>query len=285
MLPSRSSLDHAGNASDYGVGLSFGIDPELVKTERSRGWDWYYDADIGGRKRRKQRMEEIGEDDARRIYLPSPEKEEHTVIVGPVDNHVVFKLRQNESLDFGEAWAQASDKKSPEQPGSRAREGWILNVGSKIQCLEWAPNARGPTQYLAVVAPTSGERKKRVDSPVDPKASSFSPSPPYPSALRIYAFKAKLDGGLTKRLDMGFKPRLSLALCTDWGDLRRISWCPVARDPQEEEEEEQEDSFKIGLLAGIWGDGRVRVLDVRMRKDCGTPEFCKDSSNIAIASY
>lgn len=289
-LPTRASLNEAQSAPDYGFGQSFGVEPEEMNRERTRGWDWYYDADVGGRFRKKQRIEKIGEEDARKTYMPLPKKGKHTVIIGPAANQKVFRLGQNESINFGEAWgefksrkkggskAEKSDETAAGSAGTKRklREGWILNMGNKVQCLAWAPNQRGLTQYLAIVAPISDEQRKSYVDATEPKAApAFSPSPPYPSTLQLWAFKAARDDSLTKTLDTGFLPRLRLALCTDWGDLRRISWCPMARATRDEDDE---DAMKnIGLLAGVWGDGKVRVLDIRMSRDPGATEFCKKS--------
>ena len=275
-FPTRSSLDEVEDIPDYGVGRSFGVDPQLMKIERTRGWDWYYDANVGARLRQKQQFATIGEDAASRTYLPLPKKDAHTVIIGPARKQEVFKLRQNESVNFGQAWPELEHQGGFEsgETQRKAREGWILNTGSKIQCLDWAPNQRGLTQYLAVVAPISDEQKKSLANPEEVKTPTFSSSHQDPSALQIWAFRARQDGGMTKRLDMDFKPMLRLALCTDWGDLRRISWCPVARDLREEDEQEGA-LAGTGLIAGVWADGCVRVLDVRIRDDFQTSEFCK----------
>ena len=283
-LPSRASLDRAAIITDYGYGKSFGLEPEQMTIERTRAWDWYYDPHIGGTLRQKQQIERIDDDEVRRTYMPLPKKDKHTIIIGPADSQVVFKVGQNESVDFGEAWEKSKPEgegnsnpssQSPDGEAKRkAREGWILNIGSKIQCLDWAPNQEGLDQYLAISAPISDEQKKHYSNPVEAKtAPSFTPSPPYPHVLQVWAFKARPDDGLTKTLDTGFKPIRRLALCTNWGDLRRMSWCPAARDPREEDEEETRSN--IGLIAGIWGDGYVRVLDVSISKASGASEFCK----------
>lgn len=140
--------------------------------------------------------------------------------------------------------------------------------------MAWAPNQDGLVQYLAIITPITEEQKSHYPDPLADKAApAFRPSAPYPSALQIWAFKARREDSLTKTLDMEFKPRLRLALCTDWGDLRRISWCPC---PRAKRDEDEEDVLKnVGLLAGVWGDGCVRVLDIKTGRDPNTTEFCK----------
>lgn len=283
-LPTRKTLDEAQTVPDYRYGQSFGVQPEEMEKERTRGWDWYYDADVGGRFRNKQRVEEIQDENTRRTYMPSPKKQKHTIIIGPAGKQKVFELGQNEFVNFGDAWENMKPRNKnsskndtaggPAGGNRKIREGWIFNMGNKIQCLAWAPNQAGLTQYLAAVAPITDEQKSHYSGATEPKAApAFTPSPPYACALQIWAFKASRDGALTKTLDAGFAPRLRLALCTDWGDLRRISWCPMARDARDEDEE---DALKnIGLLAGVWGDGRVRVLDIKLSRSSNTTEFCE----------
>lgn len=284
-LPSRRSLNEAGRFPDYGYGTVLGADPDDAKRERTHGWDWYYDADVGGRFRKKQRLEKIGEDEARRTYMPQSQGK-HTVLVGPADGQKAVELAQNETFDFGEVWGERISRKAdartsegtdakPESAGNRkTREGWIINFGQKVQALGWAPNQPGLTQYLAVVAPITEEQKANYpDLPEVKAAPAFRPSAPYPTALQLWAFKAKRDNSLTKTIDMDFKPRLRLALCADWGDLRRIAWCPMARDSREEDDEDV--LRNIGLLAGVWTDGVVRVIDVRITRSADDTEFCK----------
>lgn len=299
-LPSRISLDEAESLGDYGPGKTFGVAGEDMEMEATTGWDWYYDDDVGGRLRKRQRIERIDEQTARQRYLPRPQKGEHTVIIGPVDNQKVFHLQQNECLDFGEAWndirprkkkgrkrhdedaedtlpsVEAKEEPSEEPPLNRIRprEGWILNMGNKVQCLAWAPNQDGDTQYLAIAVPITEQQKNEHRAGGEPiGAPAFTPSELYPAALQIWSFEASKDGGLTKSLDMSCKPKLRLVICTDWGDIRRIAWCPMAR--RRRDEDDKDGFHSLGLLAGVWGDGVVRVLDIKLGSNSDTTEFCE----------
>lgn len=267
-FPSRASLNTAQTAPDYAYGPTYGADPEDVQKESTRGWDWYYDRDVGGNFRKRQWLAKIKEDEGRR-YMPQSKPGKHTVLMGPADDQKKFPLGQFESMNFGDAWGPAGAK--------RKREGWMLNIGQKIQSMAWAPNQNGLVQYLAIVSHITEEQKSQYPDPLADKAApAFQPSASYPSALQIWAFKAKRDESLTKTLDMEFKPRLRLALCTDWGDLRRIAWCPF---PRAKRDEDDEDVLKnVGLLAGIWGDGYVRVIDIKTNRDPNTTEFRKSPS-------
>lgn len=282
-FPTRASLNAAETAPDYTYGPTFGADPEDMKRETTRGWDWYYDGEVGEGFRKRQCTAKIEEDEGRRIYMPQPKPGKHTVLAGPADDQKRFTLGQHESVNFGEAWSEREVKNSPSSNNNSAdtagakrkpREGWILNLGHKVQYMAWAPNQDGLVQYLAIVTPITDKQKSHYPDPLaDKVAAAFRPSAPYPSALQIWAFKAKREDSLTKTLDMEFKPRLRLVLCTDWGDLRRISWCAI---PRTKRDEDDEDVLKnIGLMAGIWSDGCVRVLDIKTNRDPNATEFCK----------
>lgn len=262
--PTRSSLNRAQKASGYRYGLTCGAEPEDMKRESTRGWDWYYADDIGGRLRKRQRIEKISEDEARGRYMPHSKERDHTVLIGPVDGEQSeFQLPQHESLNFGQAWNEGTGKKK--------RQGWIINMGQRVKNIAWAPNQPGLTQYLAISAPIREEQKDPYRDSSSSGAPAFTPSPPYPCALQLWMFKAGKEESFTKKLDMNFKPRLRLALCTDWGDLKKMAWCPMARDPRDEDEED--DLRNVGLLAGIWGDGCLRVIDIKLNRNPNQTEF------------
>ncbi|KAB8229944.1 transcription factor TFIIIC subunit TFC6 [Aspergillus alliaceus] len=289
-FPTRDSLNEAPYVPDCGYGPTFGVAPEDMKTERTRGWDWYYDDDVGGRLRKRQHLEEITEKEAYGVFIPRAKEKKHTVLIGPVDDQKMFTLGHHESFDFGEAFGEAKvrEKVKPGNAGKpkgkasmqedsasrkrKNREGWILNLGQKVQCMAWAPNQSGLTQYLAVTTPLSKEEKEQCpDLFKEQGAPAFRPSPPYPCALQLWTFKAEREESLTKHIDMNSKPRLRMALCTKWGDLRRMAWCPMRRESREEDDEDPLRS--VGLLAGVWGDGYVRVLDIKLSRAPNKVEY------------
>jgi len=63
---------------------------------------------------------------------------------------------------------------------------------------------------------------------------------------------------------MSQAPELDAVLLFDWGNVKRMSWCPMP----------VRDGFtgtlgktvRLGLLAGAWADGKVRVLDIQYEK-------------------
>ncbi|KAF9889979.1 hypothetical protein FE257_006853 [Aspergillus nanangensis] len=252
-FPTRASLNEAQTLPDYGYGLTFGVEPDEAIQERTRGWDWYYTDDVGGRLRKRQRTEHIDETEARQVYFLRPNREKHTVFIGPVNDQTRFDLGQQEVLNFGEAWGKVKN----EPPATK----------------ETKEDGAAAKKYLAAVSPISDDQKEAYSPSKDSGSSAVLPSPPYPCVLQLWSFKAKRENSLTKALDMKSSPRLRLGLCTNWGDLRRIAWCPIPRDSRDEDEEEA--LKNVGLLAGIWGDGYLRVIDVKLSRDPNTTEFQK----------
>ncbi|KAI9372665.1 hypothetical protein BJX61DRAFT_542468 [Aspergillus egyptiacus] len=273
-FPTRASLDKAGRMQDYKYGATFGVEPEDLKRERTEGWDWYYGGSPGAALRKRQRLELISEGEARRTFLPAPKEGKHTVLIGPANDQMAFTLDQYDVFNFGDAWGEIKGKppKNGTAPQRKKRQGWILNIGQRVQCTAWVPNQNGLDQYLAVVAPISNEQKETYPDPwKDYAAPAYRPSAPYPCALQLWAFRADEGGGITKTIDMSFQPRLRLVLGFDWGDLRRMAWCPIPREPRRGDAEDGLEN--LGLLAGIWGDGCVRVIEVKLTRDPGKAEF------------
>ena len=141
------------------------------------------------------------------------------------------------------------------------RRGWLLNLGARIQDAQWMTNEDGSTQYLAVAV----EQKDMTDqqpAPMEqPTAPAFSATKPFAASIQIWAFES------TKKhaLDPSKKPRLALVICTDWGAPKQFRWSPIVPHDREVSSDGNE-TVDVGLLAGIWSDGRVRVLNIEIPK-------------------
>ncbi|PGH30577.1 hypothetical protein GX50_06660 [[Emmonsia] crescens] len=303
-FPSRATLRETFSMSADEIGAALGVSGDMLRKEATSGWNWYYGENTSGRFSKRQRMVGIAAEEGKR-YLPRARTKKHTVIIGPASSQKVFKLGVGESLDFGEAWSEIKPKgkktgrtkkgdrqtreaaktqepllpetelMSEVENGSasrsrRNREGWILNLGNKVQCLSWAPNCTGTTQYLAVAVQISVLQKQSLDG-VSQGAPAFTPSPPYPSVIQIWSFESTKEENDVRQLDMAVKPRLRQVICTDAGDIMRLSWCPMSRDKREGDETIE--GVNIGLLAGVWGDGSVKVLDVQLNKLASETEY------------
>ncbi|KAJ5211736.1 uncharacterized protein N7498_003382 [Penicillium cinerascens] len=276
-LPTRFALEQS-EEPDYGCGPTMGLDPEDFERERTRGWDWYYDKDMGKSFQKKQSLTKLKAADAHRNYFPEPKNGKHTILMGPPNQQTTVNLGYHESFNYGKIWKDIKGRKSDQSTQMQVREGWLINFGQKVQCMAWAPNQDGLSQYMAVVVPISDEQKKIYHPAGSEPLSVFHTSPPYPCTLQLWEFKGKKTGERTNTLDMDFEPRLRLALCSDWGDLRRMAWCPMGREKRSEDE--KGDTEHLGLLAGIWSDGTMRVLDIRIHRKSEKAEFLKINSPV-----
>ncbi|OJD28554.1 hypothetical protein ACJ73_00044 [Blastomyces percursus] len=303
-FPSRDTLREALSMTIDEIGAAFGVSGDMLRKETTSGWDWYYDEDTSRRFSKRQQTVGVTAEEGN-PYLPRARTKKHTVIIGPASSQKVYELAVGQSLDFGEPWSEIKPKGQPPgrpregnkltrqvvdaqgsllsetepmseaQNGSasrsrRNREGWILNLGNKVQCVSWAPNCPGSSQYLAVAVPISDSQKQSLDG-ISQGAPAFTPSPPYPSAIQIWSFESTKEDSDVRQLDMTVKPRLRQVICTDAGDIRRLSWCPMGRD--ERGGDEIAENVNIGLLAGVWGDGSVKVLDVQLNKLASETEY------------
>jgi transcription factor C subunit 6 len=100
---------------------------------------------------------------------------------------------------------------------------------------------------------------------------AFAPTPPKPNCIQIWSFAVSGESG-GQVLDTNTPPRLHLGICTDWGDIKYFKWCPT-QGPNAVVIADSIASF--GLLAGIWGDGKLRVLDVEDREGQDIPIYSK----------
>ena len=249
-LPSREKLCHQVSHT-----------AEKRQMEATVGWDWYYDQ--GGRDSfaEKQNIRTLSLEEGV-AYLPKATNNSISFLMGPYGRQQVSSLAMSESLGLEEAWYTASGPSGKAAEGFERhkgrRLGWMLNVGARVRCLDWAPNHHGKFQYLALAVAKASTSTCPV-TPNEPPA--FTPSSPAPSSVQIWAF-----GALNNSTGASRPPELQQVLCTEWGEVKQLKWCPV---PRTEENGNAIGRISIGLLAGIWGDGCARVLDVQLESKQG----------------
>lgn len=226
---------------------------EMRSMEAGEGWNWYYQ---GGKDlfsdRQKVRVLSLDEGFG---YIWKP-KSSQKLLMGPYGKQREFNLQHWQSVYLDEAWKGPEEKERDEEmvgerEGERKRkrkrdkrgkrDGWILNIGSAISCLDWAPN-QDNTQYLAIAT------RPKSDSKLSKVSPAYTPSS-LPSNIQIWAFPAKNSTFLP--------PKLQLVICTEWGHVKQLKWCPMPRTFRD-----QGGKKSIGLLAGIWADGYIRILDI-----------------------
>ncbi|ETI24083.1 hypothetical protein G647_03452 [Cladophialophora carrionii CBS 160.54] len=236
--------------------------------------------------RTNQVLGPIDEAELRDTYLVRG-KPDHPIVLGPWGKQKKYNLRYLSTIDFGKAWpmkdqqlsTQTQAAQNGESPTDGAyHQGWLLNVGEKVQCLAWAP-CPGPIQYLAVsVRCTSRQRRMAHASEGEAEGESerpaFHPSPPYPSSIQIWAFDTAETGSSNgiRSLTMKRQPRLAVVLATRWGNIRRLKWCPLDEEAGKGtgSSDSSTDSV-IGLLGIVSSDGHARVVAVPVPADADEP--------------
>ena len=252
-LPTRQMDRHGGGGMDYPPKYT----TEQREMEATVGWDWYYDEGGKATFQAKQVLETLRADLGTLKYVPRPAKGSHSVLMGPYRKQKVFTIPLFQCLNVDEAWntarmAHAADVDGHEQANAKKRQdGWVLNVGTAVQCLEWAPNHKN-TQYLAIS--TLPSKEPRNEQPAS-TAPAYTASGPAPSCVQIWALRSSQESGAVATLPT----ELRMVICTEWGHATQLKWCPMPRDPRENDPDVR---TYVGLLAGVWSDGYVRILDI-----------------------
>ena len=241
-----------------GMSYPVGYTKEKRLSEITNDWKWYNDS--GGREAMALAQDKISidMDSALEYYCRSPLS--HKILLGPIKNQQIHDLSLRESLSLEHVWEVDSRSTEGNRSGKVAlekRNGWILNIGSRIRCMDWAPNQERNKQYLAIAA----SKKAPLGYP---EHTPFKPSQPYAASIQIWAFASSTEHDYDL-MKMTQTPYLVHVICTEWGSVQQIQWCPAARSSTVSDQ--QLDS--IGLLAGIWSDGYLRILDIRInRSNC-----------------
>ena len=285
LLPSRKSLRKLVAEGPFGKSCRWGITEAKLRMEATKGWDWYF-GDKGAEFRSRQKCTSLNAAHAQKRYLP--ETPEQVVLLGPLDHQSQYSVPRQKCLDFGSAWRTKAEATAdivdvdsdPNQKTSevsnvhdetcskrgRAHEGWLFDVGCKVQSLAWAPNCNGTEQYLAVACSSTSSQRETVEID-NPHLSAMIASPPYPSNIQLWRFSASGDDNQVLTLNMHKQPKLCRVLCIDWGNPRQIEWCPAMHDKSKAHSAIVDNGEYVGLLATTWSDGVVRVLDIRVPKD------------------
>jgi transcription factor C subunit 6 len=226
------------------VRRSFFDSPETREREVKATRKWFTDTGreaFAAAQKSKSLSVENGEH-----YMTNEASNSLNVLLGHIDAPQVYTLKQQSYVNVAEPF---KEKKN--------RRGWLFYLGSRIQDAQWAVNEEGDTQYLAIAVEQKSTIHPQPRLMEYPKAPAFTATKPFPASIQIWAFKADKNG----RLDSSQQPRLQIVICTEWGAPKQFRWCPISTSDGPSPTDDEGD-IHIGLLAGIWSDGRVRVLDV-----------------------
>jgi transcription factor C subunit 6 len=194
---------------------------------------------------------EVIDEDRGKDYMINPGPESMNFLMGDIKKPQVYTLKKGELMTTSKPFG--SDPK---------RRGWVINLGERIQEAQWAPNEQGRTQYLAVAVRQRSTTESHAPLK-DPHAPAFTATKPFAASIQLWAFES-LDNG---ELDDSKAPRLENVICTNWGAPKTLEWCPVGVNKSVDSSDDG--TVRLGLLAGLWSDGRVRIIDVSHKKPCG----------------
>ncbi len=240
-------------------------EPEYYEPEGTMpAWDWMFE---GGQEafRQSQVLREITKHEASR-YLPEADDDNNDdglgVLMGPRSRQKLRWLKTGECATVEELWTEAETANPPKVPPRTPRtprQGWMLNAGSPVKDLNWVPTGEAETQFVAVATSPAQQEHLDLDEIMDDRpAPAFAPRPPTPACIQFWGFASDSNPQNEGMMDLVSPPQLRLVLCTDWGDVLQSKWCTVPADPRAEKQPEG----PFALLAGIWGDGRVKVLQL-----------------------
>ena len=249
-----------------GLGHSFYHPEDVRAREATRDWEWYHNHGGEASFLQRQRSRRLHQQEGL-PFVPNPPEESYKFLMGPREKQTLWSLRTRECVKVADVWAAAEQGHPGREAAARQRGGWILNAGAKVECLGWAPNHTGSVQYLALSTEIDRDGSKaseQLPRSGPATAPAFATSSPSPSSIQIWAFSSSVEG----RVDVSKEPKLALVLCSLWGEVRQLRWCPAVRDASEMVDNE---TISIGLLGAVYCDGKLRVLDVRLRHDWDSP--------------
>ena len=237
--------------------LPFMYDNVQIGREAQEGWAWYFDESGEDSFSKRQEMRSLSADEGH-THLPGAT---HDLLVGPYSRQRLVNLHHLEALPLDATEYSTVDSATiPEietdaqSNGREKRLGWMLNIGTTLQCLDWVPNNDTNTQYLALAS--SAEPVSFFKHP-SPTAPAFTAAPPTPSSIQIWSFDT------TEALTPPFnhQPGLLQVLSTEWGTITHLKWCPMPRTHRKSVDQDQ--AF-LGLLATVSADGYARVLSINL---------------------
>ena len=253
-LPSRQvKQDGTG-----GLAYNSFFDQEMEM--HARNWQWYLQ-DGGREVIQKRQSVKVLEQIKAQQYMPVDGIGERSFIMGPLNQQKIYRLAPRQAVSTNEVFGRQN------QTNYDSKNAFVLNLGAKVQSLDWAPNQAGQSQYLAVsVLPNRGLDAPSLETFESP---AFTPQRRYKSSIQIWEFTADTDG----YLDPSISPKLSIVFGMAVGDIRCLKWCSVPSKISE----------KLGLLAFVSNDGAIRVLDVDRPLHVAEP-VCLVVENFAFES-
>ena len=251
-LPTRRTFEDGSGGLRY----PFGQTTEEREYQATTAWDWYYDRKNGEEFHARQNTTIVDPNEVEQYWLPQHRRKKR-FLMGPYGKQTLLELECAQALHLGKAWGingTTGEARPTSKISDYSRNGWVLNAGYKVQSMDWAPTCHAGFQYLAIVT-SQGPHQLPTNR------SAFGASESHPASIQLWAFPTDFASGVQIDNDLSQLPRMLHLICSRWGAVRHIRWCPFARKPRRVGDVNE---HSIGLLAGVWSDGHVRVVEVRI---------------------
>jgi transcription factor C subunit 6 len=232
-----------------GLGNSYFYSKERQQKEATESWEWYYRHGCREIFSKEQKLKVLDSKETKPLIFQNLSAS-NPFLVGPASApRFVQGLEPLASFNTGPAWSKDG------KPS--IKHAWILNAGARVQCLEWAHNQNGHKQYLAVATMNDPEHKGYLNA--------YTASSSYNANLQIWEFVAlHADAGEGRKIDYSKDPILRFVISSRWGRLKKLKWCPIPDGKMEDGPNEP--ILRLGLLAGVWEDGKARILDLNFAR-------------------
>ncbi|KAI8964927.1 WD40 repeat-like protein [Daldinia sp. FL1419] len=184
----------------------------------------------------------IDKAEAFRWFLPRAEGEMR-VLLGHVSNQKEYLIKQGECIPFSDSGAPIEDEANNEPKNG----GWLLDVGGIVLSMGWVPVRGQADQLLAMSIIPYSDQAFYKDLNDAPKPSELKEG-----VIQIWKFKTERNSEGISRPARS-PPDLVHAICSYWGRVKRIQWCPIPLTI----------THRVALLAALYGDGKLRILEVK----------------------
>lgn len=207
-------------------------DYEVEQKQWSKLWYERYRAAPKGRLQQSQSIR------SEHIDMFKPPQDDMICSLGPFNAQRQVRTRYGFGQPVLET-GEPSEVVDPDLQSATPPRGWLLDTGGLPLGIGWAPVSGHKEQFLAIcTVPYSDQEPKQAGAPDE------HPEEAKRGNVQIWAIPCHKDDGS--------HARLVHHLWFDWGRLKRLQWCPVPSP----------DESKIGMLAVLCADGKVRVFEV-----------------------
>ncbi|KAK2072404.1 hypothetical protein P8C59_006761 [Phyllachora maydis] len=245
-LPPRWALE-----DPHGVMPSPWVPDRFEADEAEAALRWYAALRAEMDRGRLQRSREVPAAEALLPRPPGP----LALLTGPLGRQVETGLRPGTALSVVQSGLPVSEAGDVEEA---APNGWFLDLGGIPLAMAWTPTLATdtgdevPLQLLAISAVPFEDQTwstmKRKEEATDGTKDCESVG-----SIQFWSFQGKKTPGQVVAPSCAL-PTLKFVKSFGWGRPRRLQWCPVPLTP----------AGSYGLLAVLCGDGKARVLDIRL---------------------